>query len=342
VYTSKEEQGNEKAFLKIYEPCAYQGTLEANRSKSRKLKKTTVACRFCKKTQAETKFTQDTHLISNLLGRNTYYSHDECDTCNQFFTRYENDLANYLGTSRVFNHLLHGIKAPGFTSRSDGIKIKNYGNDFIYVENASPERNDFQVDMTAGKVALAMETREFLPENVYRALLKMAMGTLPETEIAAYEVGFKFLLNMEKYPELDCLKKVVIAETDLTIGRPFTLSYQKRADANYPQFPKHIFCLYVGNYMFQLLVPGHPDGPILATNAKMPLAPYYQLNVSNRHDAIVRGRILEDLHSTAPKSNDNSLKMEFSTENLVAIQLDFDLKSFLDNIGKNNDQKVKD
>jgi len=338
MYISKEEQGNAEAFLKIYEPYRYQGTAEFNRPTSLELKKTTISCRFCKKTKGETTFKEDTHLISKLLGRNTYYSHDECDICNKFFLRYEHDLASYLGTSRVFNHILP-VKAPKFRSRNGAIKIKNYGNNLIYVENANPEKNDFQVDMEVGKVELVIETQEFLPENVYRALLKMAMGTLPETEIAAYEMGFKFLLNMENYPELGTLKKVIIVETDLTVGQPFALSYQMHTNANYPRFPKHIFCLYVGNLMFQLLVPGHLDAPTQATNAQMPLAPYYQLDASHPHDDIVRQRILVDLKATTPRSNDNSLKMEFSTENLVAIQLDFDLKSYLDNIGKNKDKK---
>ena len=334
VYISKEEQNNANAFLRYYEAYLYQGTAEANRPLSRRLKLTTIQCRFCKKTRPATAFTQDTHLISNLLGQNTYYSHDECDECNAFFKRFENDLANYLGTSRVLNHIMPGTKAPGFSSANRAVNIKNYGNDFIYFENAKPEMNDFIVDIQKGQMDIKIETAKFIPVNVYRALLKMALGSLPEMNIAEYDVGFKLLMAIENYPSYNGLMNVVIAPTDIVLARPFACIFQKRLDIIEPLFPQHLFCLYVGNLMMQILLPGHINAAGPPTNARMPFAPYYQLNASDPHDNVVHGRMLEDLQSTEPRQNDNSIRTNFSTENLAGVKLDIDLKTMLDEFSK--------
>jgi|SRR6185503_2296153 len=336
VYISKEEQNNANAFLKYYEPYGYQGTAEANRPLSRRLKLTTTHCRFCKRTREQTTFTQDTHLISNLLGQNTYYSHDECDECNAFFKAFENDLANYLGTSRVFNHIMPHMKAPGFSSGNRAVNVKNYGNDFIYVENAKPEKEDFKVDMENGNMEIAIKTAKFVPENVYRALLKMALGILPENNVAEYDMGFKLLMNMNDYPSYKSLKKVVIAPSDIVLGRPFACLFQKRPGVNEPLFPQHLFCLYVGNLMMQILIPGRIGAVDPPSNVRMPFAPYYQLNAADPHDDVIHGRILEDLQATEPRQNDNGIHMNFSTENLAGVQLDFDLKKMLDELDKRN------
>ncbi|WPU96444.1 hypothetical protein SNE25_13030 [Mucilaginibacter sabulilitoris] len=331
VYIGKEDRTLAETFREFYEPYAYQGTLEGNLRESRKLKKETMACRFCKKSRAETTFSQDTHLISKLLGKNTYYSHDECDTCNQQFRLFENDLAAYLGTSRVFNHMIAGTSAPGFESANGQIKIKKK-NDLIWLEKKGDRHDDLKIDLKNGKAAIKMETQLFRPENVYKALLKMAMGILPEIDRPDYNAGFKFLLHMENYPELTCFKRALLTETDIVIARPFAQLFKKLESVTDERFPQHLFCLSVGNLAFQLALPGHREfhGTTLQ-GYRMAIAPYIQLNSAEPHDGVVRGRKVEDLRSTEQKSNDHSMHFEFPTENLAAVQLDFDIGELFKN-----------
>ena len=61
-------------------------------------------CRFCKAIfSKEEKFKSKAHLISELLGNDHLLSDFECDKCNTLFSKYENDLANFLGVSRAFH-----------------------------------------------------------------------------------------------------------------------------------------------------------------------------------------------------------------------------------------------
>lgn len=333
VYIGKEDRALAETFREFYEPYGYQGTLEGNLRESRKLKKATVTCRYCKKNRAETTFSQDTHLISKLLGKNTYYTHDECDTCNQQFRLAENDLAAYLGTSRVFNHMIAGTSAPGFESANGNIKIKKK-NDLIWLEKKGDGNDDLKIDLKDGKAAIKMETQLFRPENVYKALLKMAMGMLPEADLPDYDVGFEFLLHMENYPELAYFKRALLTETDIVIARPFAQLFKKLETVTDERFPQHLFCLSVANLVFQLALPGHRDFHETALHGyRMAIAPYIQLNTSEPHDGIIRGRNVEDLRATEQKSNDHSMYFEFPTENLVAVQLDFDIGELFKNKG---------
>jgi hypothetical protein len=327
VYIAEEERGLAEAFMEVYEPYVYQGSLEENLREAKKLKNYTVTCRFCKKDRTQTTFKQDTHLISKLIGNNGYYSIDECDECNQLFKRYESDLAAYFGTSRTFNHLLNDRKAPSFESANGNIGIKKYSNEIIHLYKKKEATTDFDVNINAGEVNVVIESQLFRPEYVYRALLKMALGILPQPDIADYEMAFKILLDAENYQELNYLKKICVVETDITLARPFAQLYLKRSENIDPQFPQHLFCLNVGNLMFQLLVPGHQsDLTQIGKSFTFQFAPYIQLNIVNVHNDIIRSRTIEDLQSAAQQKRDDSIRMKFKPDNLVAFHPQTGLK----------------
>lgn len=325
VYIAKEDRPVADNFLKFYRPYAYQGALDANKKEATRLRKLTSHCRFCKKDREHTLFTQDTHLISKLLGKNAWYSHDECDTCNQQFKLYENDLACYLGTSRVFNHMLPGTTAPGFESANGNIKLRKK-NDFILLEKKDNDNEDLKVDLNKGTASIKIDTQLFRPVHVYKALLKIAMGVLPAVDVADYEAGFDFLLKMENHPELDYFKESLVTETEMTIARPYAQLVKKIAGIKADHLPQHLFCLTVGHLMFQLPLPGHRGMATAADDMRrIPAAPYIQLNAAEPHDGIIRHRTVADLRSIEQTTRDDSIHFGFSTENLTAIKLDFDI-----------------
>lgn len=59
-------------------------------------------CIFCKKGKSETSFKKDAHIIPAALGNRSLFNYDECDNCNEkIFSKYENDLLNYLQLERI-------------------------------------------------------------------------------------------------------------------------------------------------------------------------------------------------------------------------------------------------
>jgi hypothetical protein len=334
VYISTEERPVADEFLKVYEGYKYQGTVDGNLSESRRLKRQINECRFCKRKRGEVTFKQDTHLISRLVGNNSYYSNDECDECNKLFNTFETDLAASLGAERTFNHLLPGQKAPGFESGNGKIRIKKLPNENVILHTKSESADDIKVDFNSGKADITMLTQPYSPEFVYRALLKMALAILPSQDVINYDLGFKFLLNPDLHPEFDQFKNVIVTETSIVLARPFAQLYQKKKGIGLPGYTEHIFCLNTGYLMFQLCIPGYAGDNNLANDKPLDLAaPYFQLNTIDTSDPVIVSRSVQNLSSKERIKRDVSLHTEFSTENLVGIDMGKDfLKPLIEKI----------
>jgi hypothetical protein len=311
-----------EAFRQYYDPYVYQGSLDENLKEARRLKRDTTHCRFCKRSREETTFKENTHLLSKLLGNYNYYSHDECDTCNKLFGKRENDLSRFLGTTRTFDHLVNERIAPGFESSSGQVGLKKIGPEVFYVYKKR-DGEDFKVDINGGQAEINLDSQVYTPENVYLSLLKMALGILPEKNIPDYELAFKILQNPEIYPRTQHLRKACITEIGMIIARPYAQLYRRRQDLNMPELPQMLFCLSVGRFMFQIIVPGHrADDADIGKSFDLRVAPYIQLNLKETHDGIVERRFIEDLSSAEPVTKENKLHFSFGTDKLVSVKMD--------------------
>ncbi|WP_179414609.1 hypothetical protein HDF19_00295 [Mucilaginibacter sp. E4BP6] len=334
VYISPEQKEIAGQFWELYEPLSYQGTVMPNRAESRRLKQQTKECRFCKRKKGDVTFKQDTHLISNLLGQNTFYSSNECDACNQHFKEAEGDLAKYLGISRTVDHLRNDVKAPTFESSGGGVRARNLGNDFLWFQNVKPGNGEFNVDLQNGKAAISMQSQKFKPENVYKALLKMAIGNLPAVEVKSYGAALDFLMNMDSRTGFNHIKRVIVTETALTLTRPFGMIFRKRNDISQSELPEFIFCLYCGSLMFQLNIPGYQSPALPQDHATFPIAPYIQLNIHAPQPDIISAIWTEVLSSGTTTTNEKTLVMEFPVDNLVAVPLGIDIDKWLGDLSK--------
>src|SRR5689334_16716472 len=74
-------------------------------------------CRFCKRSYPEVQFSNYSHLLPQLIGNSNLYSDFECDSCNERFSKIENDLAEFLGASRSFTGLAEDKKTLGFKAK---------------------------------------------------------------------------------------------------------------------------------------------------------------------------------------------------------------------------------
>lgn len=63
-------------------------------------------CRFCKGSYPNVTFKKNAHLLPEFLGNRTLLSDFECDVCNAYFSKFENDFANRVAIGRT----VHGIK----------------------------------------------------------------------------------------------------------------------------------------------------------------------------------------------------------------------------------------
>jgi len=134
-------------------------------------------CRFCGLSYPNTPFSNYSHLLPQMIGNTNLYSDFECDKCNETFSRFENDLAGFLGVSRSITGLSGEKQATGFSGRKIGVKSRSFVGDNILI--IAPE--DAQREGTT--TTLTYLKNSFTPANVYKALLKCALSLLKEEEI---------------------------------------------------------------------------------------------------------------------------------------------------------------
>ena len=100
-------------------------------------------CRFCDKTEPNTSFKKDAHVIPQLIGNHKLLSNFECDICNDLFSIFENSLASYLGPLRTIAGIVgrKGTKRPQFKDPQSKMVIKASKKEDIDVEISKPLEN---------------------------------------------------------------------------------------------------------------------------------------------------------------------------------------------------------
>ena len=148
-------------------------------------------CRFCGRRKGDgVKFRHEAHALSNLIGNNRLFTYYECDECNQKFSKYENDFAEYF---RLYHCILRVQGKRGVPT------YKRYQSR-IDVDKSLVQINKMIDDPTLkcevdeeNKKVLITGYRTYLPVYVYKALLKMALTIMPEEELENFENTMAFL-----------------------------------------------------------------------------------------------------------------------------------------------------
>lgn len=150
-------------------------------------------CRFCR-SGADASFRNIAHFIPEALGNKWIVSLDECDACNELFSKYEGALANAVAPLLTLGGVRTkggGVRQTGRT-RGDTVLTRTNGGERPHI---SSRANGFDaadlvgIDPATGNLRLKMPIAgvPFRPRHAYKALCKIAYAMLPEAEIGHYE-----------------------------------------------------------------------------------------------------------------------------------------------------------
>jgi len=157
-------------------------------------------CRFCGKTKPEVKFKQDAHVIPQSIGNRYLLSFFECDNCNHFFgSTYEDSFANFFSDSRAFANVKNqnSGKTPKHKENKTGFEIMHTGKSVeIYFGESHPEV--LKLDPEKKELILTVTLPSHIPIHVFKAMVKMAMCLIEESEIEQFGNCFKWLLDTTK------------------------------------------------------------------------------------------------------------------------------------------------
>src|SRR5690606_19881064 len=164
-------------------------------------------CRYCKGEEGEknsfgeaVSFRERAHLISEALGNKKLVSLDECDYCNEYFSRtIEPSVVNYFSIFRS----LHGISGKRGKKKLRG-------------ENFELDANEFHVklpgdlrDYKGGHFSTPLDLIDtFVQTDVYKCLVKFLLALVPKKDLSVYKNTIQWLFENKprSLPSVACLQ----------------------------------------------------------------------------------------------------------------------------------------
>lgn len=227
-------------------------------------------CRFCGKSEKETSFNKVAHAIPHFLGNKSLKSLYECDSCNEkVFGPKENHFAHYMGLFHVLSHVSKGGKVPIYKINSkDNSKIvvdKDWTNIYCNEDDSlSVEINEEKKDI------LIKSKRSYIPQEVYKILVKMALSIMPEEEMGHFGQTLQWLMSEKN--TLPNLYMIVRLYESLLPFHGRCMVY-KRNNEHTENVPCYLFGLAYYNIFIQIYLPLCNDDKNLYGKVTMPFIP---------------------------------------------------------------------
>jgi hypothetical protein len=239
-------------FWKKYELVSSSKTYNSTKTKSK-------ICRYCDRTENETAFAQDTHLLPELIGENDILTFDECDLCNKQFSDYESSFSIFIRPYITLLGVKGKKKIPTFQSRTidrneetrTTLKHREGNQKELHIQTL----DDYTINPDNKTFDIVFRKPPFIPLKVYKSILKIGLSLLP-TELDKFNrQSFEWLtdrtdyLNFIPYAFISTLKRKKFGSPSADLYRAKKLFRGKE------EFPEHILVLCFANQIVQIFLP---------------------------------------------------------------------------------------
>ena len=264
--TLSDSQENQMQFFDEY----YSILVEHQLVKGKKVyigSKNNRKCRFCGKNAEETTFRMVAHALPEFIGNKTLIANDECDICNERFSRtVEDHMAKFLQPYLTIG-LIRGKKGvPSFKDKKKLVRIEAKSSELEIHQSPHDEVIQFKLDREQFNIELPMQPHT--PVAVYKCLTKMAISIMPEEELNNFRDAIDWI-NAETHTSksfegLDsslkfCLLRVTPGSMPYRGMHTFLL---KRKLETTP-VPYIIYVVAFGNLLLQIIIPSPQKDEIL-------------------------------------------------------------------------------
>ena len=215
-------------------------------------------CRFCKKDENETTFSNESHAIPECLGNHQLILLDECDTCNKFFSeKLEDHLDKFTKPYRIAGQIVGKNGIPNY--RTNNKKNRIEFNNFPTIKSQFGEEF-FLVDHEKKEITVKLHQEPHIPLAAYKALLKIALSIINNpNELNAFRHTIDWLLNPDL--TISVIKPALLMQAFVPGPRPTNgvtvVLFRRKAELQ--DIPYAVFVIAFGNAVFQLVIPSHID-----------------------------------------------------------------------------------
>lgn len=262
------------AFFAEYEVQTIYVAPKQPKNRIERKKRSEMICRFCSKKKPETSFTSKPHIISRLFGNNAGISDFECDNCNNHFSKFETSMADFLGVNRTI-YSLGKEKIPTFKAADKSIEARGseiFGHEAVEISAKMPGLISSLSE--TGQIEMQFKNNSYVPINVYKSLLKIALTIMPESEFRNYGLVKDFLLS-DLNPKHFAPHATSVYRSQIggEVAMPYGILCKKKNATS--DLPTHIFQLYFQDSCLQLHLPYHKTDKQLVELEKLviPMCP---------------------------------------------------------------------
>ncbi|MGV3458918.1 MAG: HNH endonuclease [Flavobacterium sp.] len=247
-----------KTFTELYEADIVK--FHPNKKPPLKLKSNRI-CRYCKNPHPIVNFRKTAHLIPQLMGNKNLITDIECDNCNFLFSKYENDLANFIGVYRSLTNIKGQNGIPTFKTPDKLLKVESDSNQ-SKINIITGNDSYFEIDEQSKKMYIHSVKHSYIPINVYKILLKIGYALIPEEELPLLETTRKILMTNEHNESLikNSFFRIFGA---FCPGPPFNspmlILFKKKIATSKKPIPTRSLLIYFQNYIYQIFIPFHED-----------------------------------------------------------------------------------
>lgn len=212
-------------------------------------------CRFCGEQVPVVSFKHTSHAISESLGNKSIICQEECDNCNDRFSRtIEPDIANML-SSLLTIYSIHGkngvrtTTGKNFKLSIDQSIVSNDNEETIKIRINQEFPKNIE-DVLKYHLPLDASSLKYIPQNVYKCLCKYVVSVIKEQYLSDFKKTIDWINSTTKYCKLPL---VAIGNGQFKTDAPYLMvSIRKTNNHNYP----YCFALFViANTAFAFIVP---------------------------------------------------------------------------------------
>lgn len=219
---------------------------------------TRACCRFCGNAD-QSAFGQqmNAHTFPEALGNKILFSLDECKSCNNKFSVYEDSLCKAIGPFLTLGGV-KGKKRVRQTGRSNGDSVIQHFDQNgrrIRVKSTGPTDNIFGTVPGTNIIQLRMpvEGDKFIPLYAYKALAKIAISLLPTGELHRFR-GVINSLQTEEAEPVSGILRVGFSYSYVGNAPPVLAGQILRRKTEEAQIPYMIGIFLAGSVCFQIWI----------------------------------------------------------------------------------------
>ncbi len=138
-------------------------------------------CRYCGKSHAQTKFSNESHAFPFQMGNRRLIDNLECNACNSHFSKHlEDDFAKYFNPVRAACRISgrKGVPSHGNEKTPFSMRFIDFADMEIVLNEGSI---DEIYDAETRTLSLDLERQPYHPTAIYKTFLKMAIAVMPES-----------------------------------------------------------------------------------------------------------------------------------------------------------------